>query len=269
MAQSVEERRAKDTLRHRQRAAADPERKRAEEREWHARNKDRKAAKVRARRKTHLEEVRLQARIRNTKNPVKRQQQARLRRAAHREAINAKKRAAWAENAEEINAKNRAKRAADPERMRQKQRDYYQKNRKRLLEQAREKRRANLDAAHIKERIYRQNHPEIFLERNRRRRAQKNNDPINDLSPAQWQEILVAKNFRCEYCPDPCKLCRRKAHKLTPDHVTPYTHQGSNTLWNVVPACSRCNSKKGNRPPMKAVQPLLLTVAAARKKKAS
>jgi HNH endonuclease len=94
-----------------------------------------------------------------------------------------------------------------------------------------------------------------------RRRFMKHSAPINDLSVAQWREIKVAYHHRCVYCPPDCKLCHKKAHKLTQDHVTPYTKNGSNTVWNVVPACLSCNSKKNNRAPLNPIQPLLLTVA--------
>ena len=92
-----------------------------------------------------------------------------------------------------------------------------------------------------------------------RKRARKHADPINDLSPAQWQEILTAYGHRCVYC-------GRKVKSLTQDHITPLFKGGSHTASNVVPACRSCNSKKSTGPPLVPIQPLLLTIAPAKKK---
>jgi len=93
---------------------------------------------------------------------------------------------------------------------------------------------------------------------NERRRARKHAVPVNDLTAQQWQEIQAAFQYRCAYCG------KRPRGRLTKDHITPYIHQGPNTLWNVVPACQSCNSKKNTRAPLAPVQPLLLTIAEAR-----
>ena len=105
------------------------------------------------------------------------------------------------------------------------------------------------------------NNPERVRATRQRRRARKKQAPVNDLSQEQWLEILVAFDFRCVYCPATCKDCKKKTHKLTPDHITPYAANGSNTLWNVVPACISHNSKKNTGPVLNPVQPLLLTLA--------
>lgn len=110
-------------------------------------------------------------------------------------------------------------------------------------------------------------HPDVRNMETHKRRARKVNAPINDLTAAQWQEIKEAFAHRCSYCPADCQACKRKTHKLTPDHVTPYAKNGSNTLWNVIPACKSCNCRKGPRPPLKPVQPLLLTIAPSKKPK--
>lgn len=86
------------------------------------------------------------------------------------------------------------------------------------------------------------------------RRARLAQAPVNDLSLAQWREILVIWKRSCAYC-------GKKPKRLTQDHITPLSKGGSHTVSNVVPACWSCNSGKGNRPPIRAVQPLLFTVA--------
>ena len=94
------------------------------------------------------------------------------------------------------------------------------------------------------------------------KRAMRAAAPVNDLSDAQWQEICQAYKYRCVYCN------KKKTFKtLTQDHVTPYKHKGSHTVWNVVPACHACNSAKKTGPPPVSVQPLLLTLAPKRKRR--
>lgn len=100
--------------------------------------------------------------------------------------------------------------------------------------------------------------------RRHERRAAIKGAPINDLSAAQWREIKAAYGYRCVYCPADCKQCRQKTHKLTQEHITPISKQGSNTVSNVVPACLSCNSRKNDGDPLVPVQPLLLTIAPIR-----
>lgn len=109
-------------------------------------------------------------------------------------------------------------------------------------------------------RAYKKTHPEIAQTSKNRRRARKASAPINDLSVAQWQEILEAFEYRCAYC-------HRKMARLTQEHLTPVVKHGSFTLHNIVPACQSCNSKKNVGPVLSPVQPLLLTVAPAKKRK--
>ncbi len=61
-------------------------------------------------------------------------------------------------------------------------------------------------------------------------------------SARQWQDLLAEWDYTCAYChrsfpPD----------KLTPDHRIPLVRGGKNALWNLLPACARCNSQKGVR----------------------
>jgi 5-methylcytosine-specific restriction endonuclease McrA len=83
------------------------------------------------------------------------------------------------------------------------------------------------------------------------------------MGDAQWHELQAAQKHRCAYCGKRCK------GKLTQDHVTPLGPDGPHTLHNIVAVCASCNSRKGRRGPLSPVQPLLLTIAPARKKKAS
>lgn len=86
-----------------------------------------------------------------------------------------------------------------------------------------------------------------------KRRARKANAPINDFTKAQWRALCRAAGYRCAYCGKQFPF-----KDLTPDHLTPYADQGSNTLHNVLPCCGNCNSRKKDRPVLKPVQPFLL-----------
>jgi 5-methylcytosine-specific restriction endonuclease McrA len=126
---------------------------------------------------------------------------------------------------------------------------YYAKNKEKSLERAQ---------------AWRKSHPEERRMADKRRRASKRASQ-NDLTHAQWEEIQIAQDHRCYYCKKRCK------GKLTQDHITPLDKGGGHTLHNVIAACSKCNSRKGTKPPPVPVQPLLLTIAPSKpyKKKAS
>jgi 5-methylcytosine-specific restriction endonuclease McrA len=104
-------------------------------------------------------------------------------------------------------------------------------------------------------------HPEKAHEYRGRRRARKAAAPVNDFTAAQWKELQEAFDHRCAYCG------KRAKGRLTRDHIVPLSKGGPHTLSNIVPACSSCNSRKNVKPPLKPVQPLLLTLAPAKKEK--
>ena len=95
---------------------------------------------------------------------------------------------------------------------------------------------------------YRKAHPEWGVNAVNRRRARLQSAPARDLTSRQWREIKAAYGNRCAYC--------NKRTKLTQDHVVPISKNGSHTVSNVVPACRRCNSRKGAGPAPN-YQPLL------------
>lgn len=115
-------------------------------------------------------------------------------------------------------------------------------------------RRKNPEKLRIRNRGYAQRHPENIVVAAQRRRARENAVERRDLTPQQWAEVQAAFAHCCAYC-------GRKMQRLTMDHVTPYIQGGSHTLWNVVPACHSCNSRKKDRAVLVPVQPLLLTCA--------
>lgn len=74
--------------------------------------------------------------------------------------------------------------------------------------------------------------------RSRRRAAAKRGMP-DQLSPAEWAEILDRFNHRCAYC--------LADTDLEVEHMQPLSQGGGHSPHNVVPACRSCNARKGTR----------------------
>lgn len=121
----------------------------------------------------------------------------------------------------------------------QKQREYRQRHKDKSNERWRQWYEANPDKVKAKSIIA-----------DERRRSRINNLP-STLTIEQWLFIKKVYNNRCAYC-------GKNSQKLTQDHVVPVSKGGGYTIDNIVPACRSCNSKKGNRKPLKPVKLLLL-----------
>jgi 5-methylcytosine-specific restriction endonuclease McrA len=78
-----------------------------------------------------------------------------------------------------------------------------------------------------------------------RRRARKKGLPAT-LTTEQWKAILAAYRHRCAYCGKK----ESKKRPLTQDHVIPVSRGGGTTPDNIVPACTPCNSRKRDGPPL-------------------
>jgi 5-methylcytosine-specific restriction endonuclease McrA len=91
-------------------------------------------------------------------------------------------------------------------------------------------------------------HPEYFTTEKYRsnhrnsqeRRRARLEGAESTLTQQQWREIVEYFGGRCAYCLAPCS-------EPTQDHVTPIARGGSHTMDNIVPACSPCNTKKGDK----------------------
>ncbi len=202
-------------------------------REYKEQNRDRDNAKRNARRAANPEYYRSKERDRYKKDPTRQRLDALAYAAAH---------------PEQRRESNAAWRLDNVEYLQEYRRSYYQEHRPELLEQVR---------------LYRLGHPEEIRARNAAQRAQKRGAPINDFSHLQWLELQELQHHRCHYCRKRCK------GKLTQDHVQPLSQGGSHTFRNIVGVCQSCNSRKSAGPPPVTVQPLLFTLAPAKKKKAS
>src|SRR5262252_309135 len=223
----------------------------AQKRQWYLKNKEKISAKSKADYAKDPEKYAKKNKESRAKHRQKRLDYNSNYYQEHREEILAKTGEYQKAHPEQRRASGARWRTAHPEEKKAHQAKYQAKNNTKLVE---------------KLRLRRQAHPEILAAQQHRRRFRKINAPINDLTAAQWLEIQVAFSFRCLYCPPNCWRCSRKKHKLTPDHVTPYARNGSNTVQNVVPDCQSCNSRKSAGEAQLLIQPLLLTIAPSRKK---
>ena len=81
---------------------------------------------------------------------------------------------------------------------------------------------------------------EKHLAAQNKRRARMLGNGGNGVSREEWEEIVAAHDYACAYCKNVCA-------KLTRDHVVPIVKGGADEPSNTVPACQRCNSRKGKR----------------------
>jgi len=66
--------------------------------------------------------------------------------------------------------------------------------------------------------------------------------------PVNRREVLRRDGYSCQYC--------GSTRSLTIDHVIPRSRGGQHRWDNVVAACERCNTRKGDRTPEEAGMPL-------------
>jgi 5-methylcytosine-specific restriction endonuclease McrA len=71
-----------------------------------------------------------------------------------------------------------------------------------------------------------------------RRRQRRLSLVDNDLTPAQWADLLAAWGG--------CAYCGAEGASLQRDCVMPISRGGRYTVGNVVPACPTCNASKHN-----------------------
>ena len=148
-------------------------------------------------------------------------ERARQRREADRDSVNARKRTVYGANRERVLGQ---------------QREYLEKNREAIRARA----RARIDHVENRARVkqWRAGNPDKVRQAKKRRRAREAAVPIVDFTAEQWQALLEEFGGLCAYCPAPA---------TTQDHLTPLSRGGWHTAANIVPACLRCNCRKGTR----------------------
>jgi len=73
-----------------------------------------------------------------------------------------------------------------------------------------------------------------------------NNSIVGSHTDTEWSALIRQWKWRCFYCARPvCKNSVDPDGEVTKDHQLPISRGGSDFIWNIVPACFRCNTLKG------------------------
>lgn len=145
----------------------------------------------------------------------------------------------------------------DPEERRKYQRDYIKRTAERHRQHSKEAmarwRANNPERRLARDRAYKDRHPEqqkIYLKRYRKahpeiakvidanRRARKLASG-GRFTATEWRALVALHQSRCAYC--------GVVAPLQADHRTPLCRGGGNSIDDILPACARCNQRKGTR----------------------
>ncbi len=72
-----------------------------------------------------------------------------------------------------------------------------------------------------------------------KRRARKRAALVDPFTAAEWQAVVEFYDGRCAYC--------LEAKATDMEHVRPLSKGGVHALYNLVPACRSCNTRKGTQ----------------------
>jgi 5-methylcytosine-specific restriction endonuclease McrA len=125
-----------------------------------------------------------------------------------------------------VNIKARLRRQQDLEHYREIGRKSYERH-------ADERRKYSLE--------YYKLHPEKSVAATNRRRALKYESEATH-TEEEWQNLKAFYEYKCLCCGR-----QEPEIKLTRDHVIPLTKGGNDSIHNIQPLCSRCNSKKNQK----------------------
>ena len=149
--------------------------------------------------------------------------------------------------------------ATDPQRVLATSKAWYERNRERMREYDRSHRLANLEAIRAKERERSRARYaadpaawHAYLKEWRRRNPDKSHAYVRaatikrrraaggqSFSAAEWMALLAHHGGACAYCGGKVLI--------EIDHRIPPSRGGSNLIENILPACRRCNRRKGTR----------------------
>ena len=93
------------------------------------------------------------------------------------------------------------------------------------------------DNAYCKEKYNSNEDYRQYVIRKATRNNRKRRVAVGQHSEQEWLEVVAYFNYSCAYCAAECNITR--------DHIIPVHNNGTDYIFNVVPACSRCNSSKG------------------------
>jgi hypothetical protein len=125
---------------------------------------------------------------------------------------------------------------------------WYEKNKDRQNELARINYQQNKEAYNARSKVWYKKNPCLRYEYKKRREANIKNLKSDGHTQAEkhqyWKDQGIDPK-RCTYCDDWHTKWPNNWKTSIGDHVIPVSRGGSNTLDNLMPACSTCNSKKG------------------------
>ena len=80
-------------------------------------------------------------------------------------------------------------------------------------------------------------HPDLLRAKDHRYRARRR-EAEGHFTGAEWVELVTHYQYVCGYCGGP--------GPLQADHRVPLCRGGTNYIENIIPACARCNQRKGS-----------------------
>jgi len=83
---------------------------------------------------------------------------------------------------------------------------------------------------------YHRAHPEVLRAKSNAYRARARS-AVGQFTSAEWRALVESYGGKCAY--------RGEAGPLQVDHRTPLTRGGKNSIDNILPACRKCNTEKG------------------------
>ncbi len=137
---------------------------------------------------------------------------------------------------------NSKKYAANPEPAKQRAKKWaaeHSARRKEIAEKSATKHRRDKNKkARERARLMRSTFPEFY--RMQARISAHKRRGVGEMPPLEAVLLILhVARSKCSYCGKPCK-------KLTLDHFSPVTDNGTNDWWNFIPCCHSCNSSKSD-----------------------
>lgn len=124
---------------------------------------------------------------------------------------------------------------------------YYLDNADKILERDRIYQEKNAEKIRAYKRQYKKENRDLFNSYKQKRKAKKDKLPAT-LTAQQWEATKKAFDYGCAYCGMfEERHLQEFGENLHQDHFVPLSKGGGYTLENIVPACRRCNSSKGDR----------------------
>jgi 5-methylcytosine-specific restriction endonuclease McrA len=202
-------------------AKANPERVKANQAAWYQRTRAQLLAKGKVWAKANPERVKaIQAAYRQK----------------NRERLKAIQAAYRQNNRAQLLAKSQAYNSANRDGKARSNKEWYLANREMVIARSTAWVQANSERVKANKTAHYVVNREQYYSRFRNRRALKRKTTIG---PINWPAILEYFGHRCAYC-----LGGGTLHQ---DHIEPLARGGTHTHDNLVPACQRCNLKKGTK----------------------